>query len=184
MVFLSALVYFLVGVCVIAGSVSIVVAAFRHSLGWGLAVIFVPFAFIAFAISYWSEVRSAFFITLAPLGAVIALVVVAALVVPLMRHKEKPQPVVEAPASKTDSAAMVVSTPSTPEPAYIAPPPPPKPAPVAAEPEPDQPVIKKVYVDNASHKFFPEDCKNLPPNAYKMARTLAVGQGYKEAACP
>ncbi len=174
----------LVALVYLVGWVMLVAAAFRQSTLWGLLVLFIPFAFIAFAVANWSEARKGFLIMSSCLGIAVVGGVIAGIVAPNMLYpREK---VVDEPAAvKTDSAALVFNTPATPEPAYIPPPAAPKPATtVAAEPEPAQPVIKKVYVDNASHKFFPEDCQNLPPNAYKMARSLAIGQGYKPAGCP
>jgi len=46
------------------GSVMFLVAAFRESALWGLAVIFLPFASLVFLIKYWSDVKRAFLVQL------------------------------------------------------------------------------------------------------------------------
>jgi len=40
--------------------VKLAIHAFRTSTGWGLAVVFLPFATVVYAIRYWSEVRKPF----------------------------------------------------------------------------------------------------------------------------
>lgn len=38
--------------------------------------------------------------------------------------------------------------------------------------------VERVYVVNATKKYYPLDCKARPENAYKMAKSLATNQGY------
>lgn len=40
--------------------ISLVIKAFRAGTGWGLAVLFLPFAVVVFAIKYWDEARKPF----------------------------------------------------------------------------------------------------------------------------
>ncbi len=42
------------------GGIMFLIAAFRESVLWGLAVIFVPFASLAFLIIHWQEAKKAF----------------------------------------------------------------------------------------------------------------------------
>jgi hypothetical protein len=54
-----------VGVIVsLVGGVWLIILAFRESLLWGLAALFVPFAALAFAIMYWTEAKRPFYISL------------------------------------------------------------------------------------------------------------------------
>ncbi len=49
---------------VIVGSLLLLVAAFRVSLGWGLASVLVPFAGLVFIPLHWAEARRGFFVSL------------------------------------------------------------------------------------------------------------------------
>jgi len=42
--------------------------------------------------------------------------------------------------------------------------------------------VKQVYAHNASRLYYPEDCPGRPEKAYKIARTLAIKQGFTLAA--
>jgi len=46
------------------GGIMFLVVAFRESVLWGLAVLFIPFASLVFLIKYWSEVKKAFMLQL------------------------------------------------------------------------------------------------------------------------
>jgi hypothetical protein len=41
--------------------------------------------------------------------------------------------------------------------------------------------VKQVYADNATRLYYPEKCPNRPEKAYKIARSLAIKQGFKLA---
>ena len=41
--------------------------------------------------------------------------------------------------------------------------------------------VKQVYAENASRLYYPEGCSNRPEKAYKIARSLAIKQGFKLA---
>lgn len=55
----------------IIGCIMIIVAAFRISSGWGLAVMFVPFAQIVFHFKHWQESRNGLFVVIAGMGCLI-----------------------------------------------------------------------------------------------------------------
>jgi hypothetical protein len=63
----------LVGAIVAAvGSIWLLVVAFQHHWGWGLACLCIPFAALVFVIKYWSEGGKPFLIALA--GNVVAVI--------------------------------------------------------------------------------------------------------------
>jgi hypothetical protein len=53
------------GLAMFVFSVQILMLAFKTSLGWGLASLFVPFAALVFVIKYWDAARTPFLRTLA-----------------------------------------------------------------------------------------------------------------------
>lgn len=59
-----------------AGGVMTLVLAFRQSLGWGLLVLFVPFANIYFLFRFWPDTKRAVQVTLAGLGGLLLGIVV------------------------------------------------------------------------------------------------------------
>jgi len=55
-----------VGVIIsLVGGVWLVILAFRQSLLWGLATVFIPFAALVFAVMFWDEAKRPFFISIA-----------------------------------------------------------------------------------------------------------------------
>ncbi len=59
----------------IISSLAMVVTAFRQSVLWGLAYVFVPFASLIFTVRFWSEVKTSFLINVVSLlAAFVALV--------------------------------------------------------------------------------------------------------------
>lgn len=63
---------FVLGVALlVVGQLWLVVRAFQHGLGWGLACLFVPFAALAFIVLHWDEAANPFFTSLAGLGCVL-----------------------------------------------------------------------------------------------------------------
>ena len=86
-----------------------------------------------------------------------------------MRKTKVPEVVAAAPvATGTYERRPVVRTPVEEKPLFE----------IAAAP-----VAEQVYVDNKTKLFYAEKCTTRPPNAYRMARKLAVMQGFKEAKC-
>ena len=75
--FLVALVLYGVGGLIsLGGTVWLVVRAFQTSVGWGLAVFFLPFANIVFAVKHWSFAKKPFLLSLAGVAVVIVALVV------------------------------------------------------------------------------------------------------------
>jgi glutaredoxin len=63
-----------IGICMLltmavmaVGGVMMIVAAFRESVLWGLAYLFIPFAALVFLIKYWSQAKKGFLINMAGL---------------------------------------------------------------------------------------------------------------------
>ncbi len=70
----------LLGLVAAATFIWLAVLAFRRHVGWGLAVLFLPFAYIVFAVKHWDEARKPFLMTLgASLASMAFLFVGAAL---------------------------------------------------------------------------------------------------------
>jgi len=203
--------YVLVGVGLLLNfvfGVWIVVQAFRVSVGWGLAVMFLPFAGLFFVVNHWQETKTPF------LGGIASgvLMVLGVFIVPT------PDPAAsaaetsvasrstasdddddeDAPAANYASAAApvppsyeparnVYQPPTTYTPAYN---PPTQPVPAVAtdtqaiEDEwARKPMLEQVYVDRETNTFYVEKCKKRPENVYRIPRSVAVMQGYTEAQC-
>lgn len=61
----------LAALVMVIGSLMVIVAAFRQSVLWGLAYLFVPFAALVFIIKYWAESKAGFLTSMAGFIAVI-----------------------------------------------------------------------------------------------------------------
>ncbi len=48
------------GIVSFVGGIMIVIEAFKESVGWGLASLFVPFVFIVFAAQHWETCKKGF----------------------------------------------------------------------------------------------------------------------------
>ena len=100
-----------------------------------------------------------------------------------------PMPPARGPASAADwSPAPQPATPSRSDsPASVAAPPP-APAPrTPSAPSTERPMVEmapvaQVYVVNTTKKYYPPDCASRPDSAYRMARSLAISQGFTLAA--
>lgn len=105
----------------------------------------------------------------------------------------EPQPAVTESAAV--SAPAPASTPApTPEPVRVEPEPAPAPVTKAAvvppppaadtsgRPAVQMAKVRFVYADNATSTYYPEDCAGRPKNAFRIARSLAVSQGFTLAA--
>jgi hypothetical protein len=64
------------GLIGLAGSIWLIVKAFQESVGWGIAVLLVPFANLVFAIKHWGVAKKPFLLSL--VGGLLSLVIVAA----------------------------------------------------------------------------------------------------------
>ena len=66
----------LAALVMVVGSLMVIVAAFRQSVLWGLAYLFLPFAALVFIIKYWAEAKAGFLTSmvgfLAVIGAIFA----------------------------------------------------------------------------------------------------------------
>ncbi|HWW61807.1 MAG TPA: hypothetical protein VN181_10605 [Thermoanaerobaculia bacterium] len=160
----------------IIGHFWLIALAFRESVLWGILCLFVPLATVAFAATNWQVAKKACLVYLSGVGLVVVAGIVAGIVVPLGKKPAaqvaQTESVAPAPAPVTYDAL----------PAYT-PPPPPKPAPVTAT-EPEVRMIEQVYVVNATNLYYSAKCRKLPENAYRVAKSVAVRQGFTAAACP
>lgn len=184
--------------------VFILIRAFKVSVGWGLAVMFLPFAALFFVIKNWEDTKTPFLVGIG--GGV--LMFLGIFMTAATTPDETPT-VAETPrASQSESEpqatyAAAAATPtsyepprssyapqSTYTPSYA---PPPAPAPVAtltetqpAEPEDEwqrKPTYEQVYVDRDTNLFYGEKCKKRPENVYRIPKTIAVAQGLTAAKC-
>jgi hypothetical protein len=161
---------FVVGLLIaIAGWVMVVVAAFRDSVGWGIGSLLIPLVALIFVITHWQDARRGF---LTQVGGM-AIFLFGAMITPTPK---KPQPVEQKPVAAVEAPVTYASnTPiynPTPKKKYVPP-----------APEPEQPTIAKVYADRATHLYYPSDCAKHPEDALMLAKSVAVMQGYKPAAC-
>ena len=189
----------------IAGVV-ILIRAFKVSVGWGLAVMFLPFAALFFVIKNWEDTKTPFLVGIG--GGV--LMFLGMFMTAANLPDENPT-VAETPrASQSESepepsyaAAAVTPTSYEPPrntyapssdytPSYT-PPPAPATTPVAVvtetqAPEPEdewqrKPKYEQVYVDRDTNLFYGEKCKKRPENVYRVPKTIAVAQGLTAAKC-
>ena len=90
------------------------------------------------------------------------------------------------PAQPAAESQPVQPQPTTYQPAPVqvaapAPQPQPQPQPVAVPQEEEAPKIAQVYVDPATKLYYPEGCKGRPDSATRLAKSIALMQGYKLA---
>jgi hypothetical protein len=173
LVVLGVIVYLIAGVL-------LVVKAFKVSVAWGLGSMFVPFVGFIFVAKHWDDTKHAFLAVLAG-GLMIFL---GAAVLP-----EKTTAPLVATTTGTDvapaSAMAGTPQPYTPPPSAYAPPPVAQtvPAAPAATVEEQPKRLVQVYADRETRLYYAEDCKKRPPNAYRVARSVAVMQGFTAAKC-
>jgi len=163
----------LVGLIVyLVGWVMVIWIAFRESPWWGLGCFFVPLVALYFVITHWDDTKKGFLTT----AAGVVLIVLGAMATPTRpRPGVVPQPQQQAsiiPATTTHASFDSVTR--------QAPEPPPRPVRVE---EPPQPMFAQVYADNKTKLYYPKDCANHPENAFLLAKSVAVSQGYKPAPC-
>ena len=155
----------------LVGWVWVVIIAFRENLWWGLGVFFVPLVAIYFVITHWDEAKKAFITTVAG----VVLFVAGAMATP-----SRPRPtIVQQPQQQQASIIPATTTHATFDSVVRQTPEPPS-RPVQIE-EPPQPVFAQVYADNKTKLYYPKDCANHPANAYLLAKSVAVSQGFKPA---
>jgi hypothetical protein len=181
----------------------IIVKAFKVSVGWGLAVMFIPFAGLFFIIKNWEDTKTPFLVGIG--GGVLMLI---GIFTTAMTTPDETPTVASQSASEEDevaqtSYASAAATPASYEPprssyapttthtpSYV-PPPVPGPAPVATATETQEaedlwtrkPKLEQVYVDRDTNMYYGAKCKKLPENVYRLPKTLALAQGFAEAKC-
>lgn len=166
---------FLVGLAVIiVGTIMVLIVAYKESIWWFLGCLFIPFASILFIITHWEETKQGFFWSLAGTGIAVLGMIVSPAVPRTPKPEEVKTPVASAsrPVEYTPVDYSAASTMYAQKTETVPPPPPPV-------DEPAQPVLEKVYADNKSKLYYPKDCANPPANAYLMAKSIAVRQGFK-----
>jgi len=67
----------------IIGGFAFLIAAFRESLWWGLACLFIPIVSLFFLIVHWQDAKTSFFIQLAGFG----ITVVGSIISPQTLHR-------------------------------------------------------------------------------------------------
>lgn len=179
--------------------VMILIKAFKVSAGWGLAVMFIPFAGLYFVVNHWQDTKNPFLGALA--GAL--LFVLGAIMVSgeakeqiAQQQQSAPAPAVQEETSPPATYVSAAATPTAYQPprsAYVPsynPPPAPAPAPVAAvdtktvEDEwSRKPMLEQVYVSRDTKEFYSEKCKKRPENVYRVPKSVALMQGMTEAKC-
>jgi hypothetical protein len=179
--------------------VVVLVQAFKTSVGWGLAVMFLPFAGLFFVLNHWEQTKKPFLGGLGGTAVMVLGIFMSASTTPsgnagenvAERRTAQPQ-ATEQPRATYASAASAPAVPyDPPRNAYVPsynPPPQPAPAVVtdtrAAEDEwTRKPVYEQVYVDRATNLFYAEKCRKRPENVYRIPRSVAVMQGMSEAKC-
>lgn len=164
----------------LVGGVMILVAAFKKSVGWGLACLFIPFAGLYFVFNNWDETKNGF---LASVGGGV-LLFLGAILAPAKVPTPEPQT-----ASSSQLQASAASSPSTyeppraaysPPPAYTPPPVPPSTATVAEE---KKHTLEMVYIDRDTRMYYTEKCRKKPDNVARVAKSVALMQGYTPARC-
>ena len=179
----------------------IVIKAFKVSAGWGLAVLFLPFAGLVFVINHWQDTKNPF---LGGLAASLLMLLGVGMIAAsakeeatkmaeerraeIVREEEAPRPatyasVAATPASYQPPRSSYVPS-YNPSPAVaLTPPPATDTQPAEDEWARRKPVYEQVYVDRATLEFYSEKCRKRPENVYRIPRTVAIAQGMTEAKC-
>jgi hypothetical protein len=178
------IVVFFAGIAVmVVGSVMILVAAFRTSLLWGLAYFFIPFAACVYWFTHWDESSRGMKVMGIGFAAMFVFGGLAAAMAP-----SKPVEAVESAADKPAEPSRPIDVDAelarlkvrTEEPVAYA-------QPTAVESVAEVKPAKKfeqVWADTTARKYYPENCRRTPPNAYKVAKSVVKAQGFTEATCP
>lgn len=189
-----------------ACGVWIIVLAFRVSVGWGLAVIFLPFASLVFIFNNWKECKAPFLGSLA--SAVILLMGVFLVPSPDDSESEAQTRVASRSSRSSNddstssenqqranysSAAAPYEPPRSAyqPPAYVPSYNPPQETPATATTDTQavedewtrKPAFEQVYVDRKTNEYYSEKCKKKPENGYRIPKSVALMQGMVEAKC-
>ncbi len=172
--------------------VIILIKAFKVSVGWGLAVFFIPFAGLFFVINHWNDTKNLFLGGLA--GAMMVFLGAIMLGNDASERATQQQNAAMAEAPRTVQAS-VAPTPvsyqpprSTYTPSYNPPPaPPPKPVVPDKKTVDDEwsrkPMLEQVYASRETKEFYSEKCRKRPENVYRIPKSVALMQGMTEAKC-
>ena len=111
----TGLVYGVGSLVALGGGIWLLVKAFQTSVGWGLAVFFLPFANIVFAVKHWEVAKKPFLLSLAGAALIVlGMIVPIAVGVGLHRHAMyRPVPVSTPPAEVPEVAPAEVAAPQT-----------------------------------------------------------------------
>jgi len=178
----AATALFVVGAIIaLVGAIMVLIAAFREGFWWGVGSFFLWPVQLIFVATHWAESKKGFLISVCGIGLVIA----GAVLTPHKAPGPAAQNEAAAVPQTTTHATFDQVTASISDREEVKPQPRPAPQPVAAAPveEAPQPVLAKVYVDNTTKLYYASDCTSHPDNAFLLAKSLAVSQGYKPAAC-
>lgn len=194
----------------IVGSLMWLFAAFRESVLWGLACVVIPFASLVFLIKYWDSAKRGFLVSMS--GTVIVLVsgLLGALVAPAKATDVEPQLTSSSQRSTQlastaytgsaewnepeSSATTVAAVPGAPVREAAAPrkpfrllgrsdAPEEKPETRAGSSRSESNTIEKVWVDRAARVYYTDTCKTRPGHAVRIAKSVAVMQGFSLAPC-
>lgn len=190
----------------LVGGVMLLVAAFRVSVGWGLASLFIPFASFVFMVKHWDVSRRPFFTSLwsLPFLALGVMMLIAQAPDPALEANATPVRV-EASAAVPAALQVGASDPnrrrastdrqSSARPGWpnIADTYPAEPRAVerreenaSAEPEGDSSravQVEQVYASRQTRLYYSLDCASRPDDTYRMPKSLVVRQGFQPAEC-
>lgn len=164
----------------------LLILAFRKSVGWGLACLFLPFAALVFVIQNWAEAKTAFLTSAG--GAVLMVLGVIAMPRPTAPYEPQQQ---ASNAAPLEAASVPQAQPQPYQPPRSAynPPPASQPQPVVAPvttttpTEPEKPRFEMVYIDRETKLYYSEKCKNKPEGVARVIKSVALKQGYTAARC-
>lgn len=179
----------------LVGGIMLLIEAFRVSVAWGLASLFIPFASFVFIVKYWEVSRRPFFTSLASLpfivvglGLVIAQAPSAEAIAAQQEIESASRERVEASAAIPLALQVPRSNPSAPTRSEGGNPP--RSSSATSDVEQRQarqqpPVIRieQVYADAETRTWYAADCESRPQNAYRVAKSIAERQGFKPAIC-
>lgn len=183
--------WFILGIGLIISAVAgiaLLVKAFRVSIGWGFACMFVPFAALVFVVKNWQDTKNLFFAGLAGNFIYFAGFFI---ILPPLRERGPATTAQETTSSQPQASYASAAAPASPyrppRSAYTPPSyqPPPRSAETPASTPAEEPKkFEQVYIDRATRLYYAESCRNRPAKVYRVAKSVALMQGFKESRCP
>ncbi|HEX7705324.1 MAG TPA: hypothetical protein VF701_02600 [Thermoanaerobaculia bacterium] len=164
----------------LVGGILVLNAAFKTSLLWGLASLFIPFGAFVYVAKHWDQTRRGFTCWIAGFALVVlALIIAPAAAVTDQSIGEEPRP-----ALVEDFAPVASMDVEFAERAQARPAAPRREEPVAMSVIPEAAKkVQQVYVEQSSGRYWTESCKSRPASAGRVAKSVAIMQGYTEAPC-